>query len=113
MSPSFKPALSCLIRPELWRDWRHGVKRPARNVLSCWCFPRRMSAATPKVSTLERVGSRTAAGRDEYLRYARAAIAVPGPETARIGKLAAAMGGHLVVGVIEKAGGTLYCTALY
>jgi len=60
-----------------------------------------------------RVGSRTAAGRDDFVRYWQAAIEVPGPETARIGEFAAQMHAHLVVGVIERAGGTLYCTALF
>lgn len=60
-----------------------------------------------------RLGTRSAAGRDDFLRYWRAAIVVPGPETARMGEFAAAMGATLVVGVIERDGGTLYCTALF
>lgn len=59
------------------------------------------------------IGSRTPEGRAEYLRYWNAAIAVPGPETARIGSFAARMRAHVVVGVIERDGGTLYCTALF
>ena len=59
-----------------------------------------------------RVGMRSAAGRDDFLRYFEAAIDVPGPEIARIGSFAAAMRAHLVVGVIERDGGTLYCTVL-
>ena len=60
-----------------------------------------------------RVGSRTAAGRDDFLRYWRGAIEVPGSETRRIGELAASAKAHLVTGVIEREGGTLYCTALF
>jgi len=60
-----------------------------------------------------RIGSRTAQGRDDFLRYWQAAIEVPGPETARIGSFAAKMKAHLVTGVIERDGGTLYCTALF
>ncbi len=59
-----------------------------------------------------RVGTRSAAGREDFLRYHAGAIPVPGPETARIGGFAAEMDCHLVVGVIERDGGTLYCTAL-
>ena len=59
------------------------------------------------------VGSRTTEGREEYLRYWKAAIAVPGPETTRIGSFAARMKAHIVVGVIEREGATLYCTALF
>lgn len=58
------------------------------------------------------VGNRTSAGRDHYRRYWDAAVDVPGPVVDRLGELAAAAGLHLVVGVIERAGGTLYCTAL-
>lgn len=59
-----------------------------------------------------RVGSRSPAGRDDFLRYWKSAIEVPGPEASRLGEMAAAMRCTLVVGVIERAGGTLYCAAL-
>ena len=60
-----------------------------------------------------RIGSRAPIGRDDFLRYWQSAIDVPGPETARIGAFAARMKAHLVVGVIERGGATLYCTALF
>ncbi|WP_207459718.1 carbon-nitrogen hydrolase family protein [Azospirillum sp. SYSU D00513] len=60
-----------------------------------------------------RVGTRSAAGREDFRRYWESAIEVPGAETARIGGFAAEMRAHLVVGVIERDGGTLYCTALF
>jgi nitrilase len=59
-----------------------------------------------------RVGSRSPAGREDFRRYFASAIAVPGPETARMGGFAAEMACHLVVGVIERDGATLYCSAL-
>jgi nitrilase len=59
------------------------------------------------------VGSRTPAGRDDFLRYTESAITVPGAETEEIGELASAAGMTIVVGVIERDGGTLYCTAVY
>jgi nitrilase len=59
------------------------------------------------------VGSRSAEGRDLFRRYREAAIAVPGPETARLAELSGQLGVDLVVGVIERDGGTLYCTALF
>ncbi|MHA6695079.1 carbon-nitrogen hydrolase family protein [Homoserinimonas sp. A520] len=59
------------------------------------------------------VGSRTPEGRDDYRRYFDSAVTVPGPETEEIGELAAAAGMTIVVGVIERDGGTLYCTAVY
>ncbi|QCP52915.1 carbon-nitrogen hydrolase family protein [Trinickia violacea] len=60
-----------------------------------------------------RVGSRSSAGRDDFLRYARSAIDVPGVETERIGAFAREARCSLVVGVIERGGATLYCTALF
>jgi nitrilase len=59
------------------------------------------------------VGARDAAGRDEFRRALVSAIVVPGPETARLGEAAAAHGCYVVIGVIERDGGTCYCTALY
>ncbi|MFG1623436.1 nitrilase-related carbon-nitrogen hydrolase [Kribbella sp. NPDC049227] len=59
------------------------------------------------------VGSRSPEGRDTFRRYREAAVDVPGPETARLAGLSAELGVHLVAGVIERAGGTLYCTAVF
>ncbi len=60
-----------------------------------------------------RLGTRSPAGRDDFLRYWESAIDVPGPETARMGEFAAAMGSAMVVGVIERDAATLYCSALF
>src|SRR5207237_1077891 len=51
-------------------------------------------------------------GRDEFRRLFESAIEVPGPATATIGAVAREHAVHLVVGVLERGGGTLYCTAL-
>src|SRR5512137_2336250 len=59
------------------------------------------------------VGARTPEGRDEFRRYLEAAIAVPGPETQRLGRAAREAKLFLTAGVIERDGGTLYCTALF
>lgn len=68
-------------------------------------YPRGMSFGTI-------VGSRSDAGRDLFLRYSQAAIRVPGPETERIAAWAQELNLHIVTGVIERDGGTLYCTSL-
>lgn len=60
-----------------------------------------------------RIGSRTTAGRDMFRVYYEGAIDVPGVHTSRIGEIAASNGIYLVVGVIERDAGTLYCTVLY
>jgi nitrilase len=59
------------------------------------------------------VGARDAAGREEFRQYLEAAIEVPGPQTRRLGQAAAAAGAFVVIGVIEREGGTCYCTALF
>jgi nitrilase len=59
------------------------------------------------------VGGRDDAGRDEFAAYLAAAIEVPGPATARLGRIAKEAGLHVVVGVIERDHGTLYCTVLF
>jgi nitrilase len=60
-----------------------------------------------------RVGYRTPEGREAFARYFANAIDVPGPETEALAGLSARTGANLVIGVIERAGSTLYCTALY
>ena len=52
-------------------------------------------------------------GREAYARYHDNAIDVPGPETEALAGLSRRTGASLVVGVIERGGSTLYCTALY
>ena len=52
-------------------------------------------------------------GREAFARYHAGAIDVPGPETQALAELSARTRATLVLGVIERAGSTLYCTALY
>jgi nitrilase len=59
------------------------------------------------------VGARDAAGREEFRLYLEAAIYVPGPQTERLGKAAAACGSYVVIGGIERELGTCYCTVLF
>ncbi len=76
-------------------------------------FPEAFIAGYPKGHDFGvSVGIRSSEGRDEFRRLFESAIDVPGPFTDSLGTLAKEHGIHLVVGVIEKEGGTLYCTAL-
>jgi len=59
------------------------------------------------------LGYRLPEGREAYARYFANAIDVPGAETQALAGLSARTGANLVIGVIERAGSTLYCTALY
>ena len=77
-------------------------------------FPEAFLGTYPKGSNYEiAVGMRTVAGREAFRRYYDGAVAVPGPETERLGTAAGEAGAHVVIGVIERDGGTLYCTALF
>jgi nitrilase len=60
-----------------------------------------------------RLGYRLPEGRETFRRYFEGAVAVPGPETEALAGLAQRTGATLVVGVIERAGSTLYCTAVF
>jgi len=59
------------------------------------------------------VGLRTAEGRDQFRAYFDAAIDVPGPAVDALALMAKESAVHLVVGVIERDGLTLYCTVLF
>ena len=59
------------------------------------------------------VGARDPVGREEFRLYLDAAIEVPGSHTDRLGEAAAANAVYVVIGVIERGGGTCYCTALF
>lgn len=76
-------------------------------------FPEAFVGGYPKGHDFgARVGSRTPEGRDWFSRYFDAAIDVPGAECTRIGQVARQVSAWLVVGVIEREGGTLYCSVL-
>jgi nitrilase len=69
------------------------------------CYPRGLDFGTV-------VGTRTAEGRSWFRRYWESSIDVPGPAVDRIATIAARHDLYLVIGVIERDGGTLYCTSL-
>lgn len=76
-------------------------------------FPEAFVGGYPKgLDFGARLGMRSPEGREEFRRYHESAIDLPGPEATRLGEIARDNAVHLVVGVIERDGGTLYCTAL-
>ncbi|HSR25725.1 MAG TPA: nitrilase-related carbon-nitrogen hydrolase [Candidatus Eisenbacteria bacterium] len=77
-------------------------------------FPEAFVGGYPRGMTFGTVvGDRTAEGRDHFRRYWESAVDVPGPHVERLAGLARTTGLHLVVGVVEREGGTLYCTVLF
>jgi nitrilase len=59
------------------------------------------------------VGSRTKEGREDFRRYWESAVEIPGPAIEIISKAARSNSVYLVVGVIERDLGTLYCCVLF
>lgn len=59
------------------------------------------------------VGDRSPEGREEFLRYYNAAIEIPSPAISRIEQISKENSIFIVTGIIERDGGTLYCTAIF
>ncbi len=77
-------------------------------------FPEAYVGGYPKGASFGApVGLRRPEGRRAFQRYFDAAVALDGPEVAKIADAAAETGLFIVMGVIERDGGTLYCTALF
>lgn len=83
------------------------------NGASLAVFPEAFLPGYPRGITFGTVvGTRTPEGREHFRRYFEASVDVPGPVVDRLAAIAAANALHLVIGVVERDGGTLYCTAL-
>jgi nitrilase len=59
------------------------------------------------------VGSRTDEGREDFRRYWESSVDVPGPAVDYLARTARSNAIYLVVGVVERDAGTLYCTVLF
>jgi nitrilase len=59
------------------------------------------------------VGWRTPEGREDFKRYFESAVEVPGPAVESLSKAARSNSVYLVIGVIERERGTLYCCVLF
>ena len=76
-------------------------------------FPEAFVSAYPKgLDFGARIGMRKPEGREDFRRYFDSAVDVPGPAVDYLGRVARENAIHLVIGVIERQGGTLYCTIL-
>jgi nitrilase len=77
-------------------------------------FPEAFIGGYPKGADFHiYIGARTPQGRAEFKHYFDAAVTVDGSEIARLAKSAAQHKMYVVAGIIERDGGTLYCTAVY
>jgi nitrilase len=86
------------------------ARKGARLVL----FPEAFVSAYPRGLDFGAVvGNRTDAGRRDFQRYWESSVDVPGPAVDALAKTARTHDIHLVVGVVERDAGTLYCTVLF
>ncbi|NIE82373.1 MULTISPECIES: nitrilase-related carbon-nitrogen hydrolase [unclassified Burkholderia] len=86
------------------------ASRKARLVV----FPEAFVGGYPKGHVFgSYVGGRSDEGRDAYRQYWEAAIDVPGPCVDELAAIAGRHGVHMVIGVIERDAGTLYCCVLF
>ena len=77
-------------------------------------FPEAFISGYPKGTDFGAcVGMRSPEGRKWFRTYFESAITVPGPEVDELASVTREVGAFLVIGVIERDGGTLYCTALF
>ena len=76
-------------------------------------LPEALVGGYPKGMTFgATVGNRTGEGRNLFLRYWNSSIQCPGAETEIMAGWAKELDLHIVIGVIERGGSTLYCTSL-
>lgn len=59
------------------------------------------------------LGFRQESGRDTYQKYYQAAVDLSGPEIKALNDLSTRTGTSIIMGVIERSGSTLYCTAIF
>ncbi len=76
-------------------------------------FPEAFIGGYPKGQSFGvSLGIRSPEGRELFRQYYTSAIEVPGPVTESISRAVRDHAVHLVVGIVERAGATLYCTAV-
>lgn len=92
-------------------DFKEAIKNSNCDLL---VMPEALLGGYPKGADFgTRVGYRTDKGREEFLSYWQQAVDIDGPEVLALVDLAKDCGTSIIVGVIERSGSTLYCTALF
>jgi nitrilase len=77
-------------------------------------FPEAFVSAYPRGLDFGAVfGSRTDKGREQFRRYWESSVDVPGPAVEALGRTAKSLHIYLVIGVVERDRGTLYCSVLF
>src|SRR5947209_13663384 len=89
----------------------HLCRQAAEASIRLLVFPEALLGGYPKGADFgTKVGSRSDRGRDLFQRYWNAAVVCPGPETEQLAAWCDELDLHIVMGVIERDSGTLYCT---
>ncbi|KAK43534.1 MULTISPECIES: carbon-nitrogen hydrolase family protein [Burkholderiaceae] len=100
--------------PESLAKVRDLTENAARQGAQLVVFPEAFLSAYPRGITFNTVvGHRDPEGREWYRRYWDSSVDIPGPAVKTLCDIAKENRVHLVIGVIERDGGTLYCTALF
>ncbi|OVA07094.1 Carbon-nitrogen hydrolase [Macleaya cordata] len=77
-------------------------------------FPEAFVGGYPRISNFSVTdGSYPIEEHEDFQKYRAAAIEVPGPEGDRLAKISGKYKVHLVMGVVEREGSTLYSTILF
>jgi nitrilase len=86
----------------------------ARSGASLVVMPEALLGGYPKGEIFgTRLGFRLPEGREVFQRYYENAVDLDGPEVAALAGLSERTGASLVLGVIERSGSSLFCTALF
>lgn len=89
------------------------IRDAAREGATLAVFPEAFLGGYPKGASFGTlVGRRTDGGRAHFLKYLEGAVTLDGPELALLADVSTETGVHVVIGVIERAGRTLYCTGV-
>ncbi|KAI6188026.1 Nitrilase [Aphelenchoides besseyi] len=100
--------------PACIQKLRHYAKRAESEGAKLVLFPEAFVGGYPKGLDFGlKLGIRSDEGRREFQRYFNSAITYEGHEANQIAEIAAETKLYIVVGVIEKSGGTLYCSVFY
>jgi nitrilase len=90
------------------------AREPAKKGAQLAVFPEAFVSAYPRGLDFGAVlGARSEQGRDDFRRYWESSVDVPGPAVDLLARTARRNRLYLVIGVVERAGGTLYCTVLF
>lgn len=109
---------NCFDKPAMFDKFKRLAKQAAGEGAKLAVFPEAFIGGYPKgLDFGMRLGMRSEAGRDDFLRYANSSVDLmdhnQGSDLDQLCQVAKDNGLHITVGVIEKDGGTLYCTAVY